>query len=107
MKWAVFTTIWAMAAGLCVAAAAEEPLFADSPFAATVQAAVGNQGPLADPTVGNSVAIIDSGYDALLLRVHLIRNARRSIDIQTFIWTNDECGRLLMYDLNFAPKDVF
>jgi phosphatidylserine/phosphatidylglycerophosphate/cardiolipin synthase-like enzyme len=104
MKWAVFTTIWAMAAGLCVAAAAEEPLFADSPFAATVQAAVGNQGPLADPTVGNSVAIIDSGYDALLLRVHLIRNARRSIDIQTFIWTNDECGRLLMYELIEAAR---
>lgn len=93
-----------MAAGLCVAASAEGPLFADSPFAATVQTAVESRGALADPTAGNSVAIIDSGYDALLLRVHLIRNARQSIAVQTFIWTNDECGRLLMYELIEAAR---
>lgn len=52
----------------------------------------------------NRVLIINSGYDALLLRVHLIRQAVRTIDIQTFIWTNDECGRLLMYELIAAAK---
>jgi len=52
----------------------------------------------------NRVAIINDGYDALLLRVHLIRQARRSIDIQTFIWTNDECGRLLIYELIEAAR---
>lgn len=52
----------------------------------------------------NRVAIINDGYDALLLRVHLIRRARRSIDIQTFIWTNDECGRLMICELLEAAR---
>jgi len=52
----------------------------------------------------NNVAIINSGYDALLLRVHLFRNAKKSIHVQTFILTNDECGRLFMYELIQAAK---
>ncbi len=52
----------------------------------------------------NRMAIINDGYDALLLRVHLIRQAKRSIDIQTFIWTNDECGRLMIYELIEAAR---
>ena len=52
----------------------------------------------------NRVAIINSGYDALLLRVHLFRNAKHSINVQTFILTNDECGRLFMYELIQAAK---
>ena len=52
----------------------------------------------------NQVAIINSGYDALLLRVHLFRNAKQSINVQTFILTNDECGRLFMYELIQAAK---
>jgi putative cardiolipin synthase len=47
---------------------------------------------------------VEVGYDALLLRVHLIRQARRSIDLQTFIWTNDEAGRLLIYELIQAAR---
>ena len=58
----------------------------------------------ADPALGNRLALIEVGYDALLLRVHLIRAARRSVDIQTFIWTNDEAGRLLMYELIQAAR---
>lgn len=57
-----------------------------------------------DPAHGNRLAIIDGGYDALLLRVHLIRQARVSVGIQTFIWTNDECGRLLIYELIEAAR---
>ncbi|GMW02680.1 MAG: hypothetical protein AMXMBFR84_38160 [Candidatus Hydrogenedentota bacterium] len=52
-----------------------------------------------DVTRGNYVGVIDDGYQALVLRVHLIRAARHTIDIQTFILENDECGRLLMYEL--------
>ena len=52
----------------------------------------------------NRVAIVNSGYDALLLRVHLFRNAQTSIHVQTFILTNDECGRLFMYELIQAAK---
>jgi cardiolipin synthase C len=58
----------------------------------------------ADPSQGNHVAMIGGGHDALLLRVQLIREARRSIGIQTFIWTNDECGRLLIHELVEAAR---
>ena len=52
----------------------------------------------------NRIAIINSGYDAMLLRVHLFHNAKQSINVQTFILTNDECGRLFMYELIQAAK---
>ncbi len=57
-----------------------------------------------DPEFGNRVLNIERGYDALLLRVHLIRQARRSIDLQTFIWKNDESGRLMIYELIEAAR---
>jgi cardiolipin synthase C len=57
-----------------------------------------------DDGPGNRVALLEGGYDALLLRVHLIRHAQRSIEVQTFIWGNDECGRLLIYELIEAAK---
>ena len=69
---------------------------AESPFRPLMDAAAGS--------ATNHLAIVSGGYDALLLRVHLIREARRSIDIQTFIWSNDECGRLLMYELVGAAQ---
>jgi cardiolipin synthase C len=73
---------------------------ADSPFGPLVSTAFGDPAdPQHDHSRGNHVAMLSGGYDALLLRVHLIRQARASIAIQTFIWTNDECGRLLMYEL--------
>lgn len=50
------------------------------------------------------VARLEIGYDALLLRVHLIRAAQRSIELQTFIWSNDECGRLMMWELIEAAR---
>jgi cardiolipin synthase C len=83
---------------------AAEPLptrYAGSPFGAALAR---TPAPNAAPHFGNRVLMLDDGYEALLLRVHLIRNATRSIDIQTFIWTNDICGRLLMYELIQAAK---
>ena len=74
-----------------------------SPLAAAVQAIMAGAD-AADPTRGNAVLSIENGADALLLRVHLIRQARRSIEIQTFIWTNDECGRLMIYELVEAAR---
>ncbi|MEJ1974374.1 MAG: phospholipase D-like domain-containing protein [Lacunisphaera sp.] len=56
------------------------------------------------PAVATGRPCWGNGYDALLLRIHLIRQARTSIEIQTFIWTNDEVGRLLMYELIEAAK---
>lgn len=52
----------------------------------------------------NKAAILDVGEDALMLRVHLIRAAKKSIAMQTIIWMNDETGRLLMYELIQAAR---
>lgn len=67
-------------------------------------AAAAAEGAPSEPAKGNRLAMIGGGYDALLLRVHLIRQARTSVAIQTFIWTNDECGRLLIYELIEAAR---
>ena len=50
------------------------------------------------------VNVLEQGEDSLLLRVHLIRAARRSIDIQTFIWVNDDAGRLILDELLAAAR---
>jgi phosphatidylserine/phosphatidylglycerophosphate/cardiolipin synthase-like enzyme len=39
------------------------------------------------------------GDDALLARIHLIRNATESIEIQTFIWAPDESGQFVFWEL--------
>lgn len=90
---------------LCLAVHAAEP---DSPvyaFAQHIEAM-----PRAanfDGTRHNHVLMLEDGLDALCLRVQLIRNARRSIDIQTTILADDECGRLIMCELfNAARRGV-
>lgn len=50
------------------------------------------------------VNLLEYGEDSLLLRIHLVRAARTSIDIQTFIWTNDDSGRLLLDELLKAAR---
>lgn len=52
----------------------------------------------------NQVLRLEHGDDALLARVHLIRAARQSVEMQTFIWSNDECGRLLLWELLEAAR---
>lgn len=88
--------------GLLVAVAATRlaavsPPVADSPFAPVVAAV---------HAAGDTprVVLLSGGYDALLVRVHLIRQAKTSIDVQTFIWTNDEVGRLMVYELLEAAR---
>ena len=61
-------------------------------------------GVLAEEGKENRVAIVSGGYEALALRVHLIRAAQVSVDVQTFIWANDECGRLVMWELIEAAR---
>jgi len=50
------------------------------------------------------VGLIDSGWRALALRVHLIRSAEHSIDLQTFIWAEDEVGMLVAHELIAAAR---
>ncbi|MGR8949569.1 MAG: phospholipase D family protein [Gammaproteobacteria bacterium] len=52
----------------------------------------------------NRVALIEEGAAALAARVHLIRSARRSISLQTYIWSADEVGTLMVAELLAAAK---
>ncbi len=50
------------------------------------------------------VKLLSTGDEALLARIHLIRAAKKSIDIKTFIWANDESGRYIVYELLEAAR---
>ncbi len=50
------------------------------------------------------VSILELGDDALLARIHLIRAARQSIDIQTFIWKDDPSSRFVFDELVRAAE---
>ena len=52
----------------------------------------------------HSALILDEGQGALLARVHLIRAARRSIDLQTFHFARDDAGRVVLDELRAAAK---
>src|SRR5690606_41765070 len=43
--------------------------------------------------------ILDSGTDAMLARVNLIRSATTAIDLQTYIFDEDAAGRLVLDEL--------
>ena len=48
--------------------------------------------------------ILDKGEDALLARLELIRGARRSIDLQTYIFDTDDSARLVLDELLAAAR---
>jgi phosphatidylserine/phosphatidylglycerophosphate/cardiolipin synthase-like enzyme len=48
------------------------------------------------------VVLLERGDDALLARIHLIRSARKSIDLQTFIWRDDPTTHFVFDELRFA-----
>ena len=55
-------------------------------------------------TVEHHLCMLNTGDDALLARIHLIRSARQFIDFQTFIWVNDECGQFIYKELLQAAR---
>jgi len=74
---------------------------AASPFLAQADAA------LAASTPGhprNTVTMLNVGTSALAARINLIRAARKSIDIQTYIWANDDAGMLVLDELVQAAR---
>lgn len=73
----------------------------DSPFRALAAESLA-QGTTYHPV--HFVNLLEEGEDSLLLRIHLVRAARASIDIQTFIWVNDDAGRLLLDELLIAAR---
>lgn len=50
------------------------------------------------------VNILNMGDESLLARIHLFRIAKKTINIQTFIWQNDESGRYIMKELIAAAQ---
>ncbi|RUA02685.1 MAG: hypothetical protein DSY89_02385 [Deltaproteobacteria bacterium] len=50
------------------------------------------------------VNLLEHGDDALVVRLHLIRSARRSIDFQTFIWGSDDVSDLFFKELVLAAR---
>lgn len=46
--------------------------------------------------------ILDDAPDALLVRIHMIRSARRSIDLQTYIFDEDDSAQLVLDELQAA-----
>jgi phosphatidylserine/phosphatidylglycerophosphate/cardiolipin synthase-like enzyme len=58
----------------------------------------------ADGAPRHRALILDDGRDALLARVNLIRSATTSIDLQTYIFEEDDAGRLTLDELLAAAK---
>lgn len=52
----------------------------------------------------NRAILLEQGRDALIARLNLIRAARRSIDVQTYIWANDDAGKLVLDELVRAAR---
>lgn len=50
------------------------------------------------------VALLDNDEAALAARINLIRAARHSIDVQTYIWTPDDVGKLMLDELVRASR---
>lgn len=48
--------------------------------------------------------ILDRGPDALLARINLIRGATRSLDLQTYIFDEDDAGKLVLDELLAAAR---
>lgn len=50
------------------------------------------------------VLLLDAGQDALLTRIHLIRAAQRSIEIQSYIFAEDDTGFFVLNELLQAAR---
>lgn len=75
---------------------------ADTASAATVPTS-----PTTSPVPGapqHYALILDYGQDALIARLDLIRGATRSIDLQTYIFDEDDAGHLVLDELIAAAR---
>jgi phosphatidylserine/phosphatidylglycerophosphate/cardiolipin synthase-like enzyme len=79
----------------------EQPCEIASPLLALGDAAFAESTPAAPR---HRVVLLDAGQDSLLARVHLIRAARRTIDLQTFHFEPDDAGRVVLDELKAAAR---
>ena len=73
----------------------------DSPLLALGDAAYAASSP---GRPSHRIVLLDDGQDSLLARVHLIRAARRAIDLQTFHFEDDDSGRVVLDELIAAAR---
>lgn len=71
---------------------------ADSPYHELYQESVQAAG------AHHFVTLLDHGADSLALRLHLVRSARKSIEVQTFIFAPDDSGYLFLDELIRAAR---
>jgi cardiolipin synthase C len=50
------------------------------------------------------VTLLDDSEPALAARINLVRAARQSIDVQTYIWDQDDAGQLMLNELVQAAR---
>lgn len=79
----------------------ENACAAPSPLIASGEAALAASTP---ESPRHRALLLERGEDALLARVHLIRSARRSIDLQTFIFAEDDAGYFVLDELLHAAR---
>ncbi len=72
-----------------------------SPYQEIAADLLARSGPDSAP---HAVNLLDAGEASLALRVHLIRAARESIEIQTFIFANDDVGIFTLGELLAAAR---
>lgn len=96
------------AAGLTPSTVAEDPSVAAAAPAADVAEdalpAPAAPAPASASPPQHYALILDYGQDALLARLDLIRGAQRAIDIQTYIFDEDDAGHLILDELLAAAK---
>lgn len=76
-----------------MSATEEQGCIAQSPFSRLIEECASSS------DFQHCVNILNTGDEALLARIHLIRAAKSSVLIQTYIWKNDEIGQLFIYEL--------
>jgi len=60
--------------------------------------------PAAGAATRHRVLLIDHGQDALLARIHLIRAAQTSIELQSYIFAQDDAGSFVLNELLAAAR---
>ncbi len=96
------------AAGIAVAARSTE-VVCDNAFACAQPSSLRSLGNRANAESGpesprHYALLLDYGQDALLARLNLVRSATRSIDVQTYIFDEDDAGHLFMDELLVAAN---
>ncbi|KJV28428.1 phospholipase [Luteibacter yeojuensis] len=71
---------------------------------ALIDAAMEANAASTDSTPVHVATLLEDGESALAARINLIRAARQSIDVQTYIWEQDDAGKLVLDELVAAAR---